>query len=716
MSWFFQPLLPAGAQLLAGGPQSAAVGTAVETDTAFALERATLVRTRYVNPDSSGGNGTTAALSGANAAYASLNLCLALEAADLVAADVYLEVFCATNGSADGAVYVDSADGWVCDATRNIRIRAAEGHRAGTKWNTSKYRIEAGLTCITSTVPYTHIDGLQVRVTFDDNGLWCFGFSAVGCVVSNCLGRLLDGTLTYGNGCGYITGPVDQDGVDDAPTIVYNSVFYGGPSNRAISGIRADNSWLEVYNCTLSGNGYTGSIGIRDSYGHVTAKNNLVEDFETPFHGPFDETDYNATDTTSSYVGANGRQSQTFSFVAADDFALTGSDAGARDYGVTDPSSGMFTDDMLGTTRTGAWDIGAHEYTAASTLLAGRADETDAGLALTKRKTRGPATATEADTALAATKRKVRAVGLGAESDSAIDLSRRKARGALLGAEGDSAQAAGRRKARSTSAAAEIDSALGLSRRKSRSATLAAEGDAALSLTRRKTRAIGPAAETDAALELGPASGITVGTANETDSALALTRRKAKSATSAIETDTAQAPTRRKMRVAAQANEIDTALGPARRKTRTTAQAAETDAAQALTRRKTRTAAVAVESDTASARARLKRRAAGRADETDTAIARSPPGLIALPVGAATETDAALALARAQPGAAASQASRVSKARIRPAAQWLGPAPFVPAPQRVRVQMATEKSMAFALTRTPPDYSRHIALLLLSAA
>lgn len=346
----------------------------------------------------------------------------------------------------------------------------------------------------------------------------------------------------------------------------------------------------------------------------------------------------------------------------------------------------------------------------------GRADETDAGLALTKRKTRGPATATEADTALAATKRKVRAVGLGAESDSAIDLSRRKARGALLGAEGDSAQAAGRRKARSTSAAAEIDSALGLSRRKSRSATLAAEGDAALSLTRRKTRAIGPAAETDAALELGPASGITVGTANETDSALALTRRKAKSATSAIETDTAQAPTRRKMRVAAQANEIDTALGPARRKTRTTAQAAETDAAQALTRRKTRTAAVAVESDTASARARLKRRAAGRADETDTAIARSPPGLIALPVGAATETDAALALARAQPGAAASQASRVSKARIRPAAQWLGPAPFVPAPQRVRVQMATEKSMAFALTRTPPDYSRHIALLLLSAA
>lgn len=320
-------------------------------------------RIRYVNPHSSGGNGTTAALSGANAAYASLQAAISAEAGNLVSADVWLEIICATEGNADTStsVYLQSS-AWTVDATRNIRISVADGSRHAGVWGDTKYRItNSDYNAVGCEVPFTTIDGLQVHNGIDDNGIACFLVNTTACVVSRCIGKFNGNTYTYGTGVNHFIGPVDNTGT---PNKVVNCLFYGAPTNRAFVGIRADNSYLEVYNCTIVGNDYAGSVGIRDSYGRVTAKNNLVTDCETPFYGGFASTDYNATDTTSSYAGTNGRTSQTFSFrnAAAKDYGLLASDTGAKGYGLTDPGSGLFDDDILGNTRSAPWDIGAFQY------------------------------------------------------------------------------------------------------------------------------------------------------------------------------------------------------------------------------------------------------------------------------------------------------------------------------------------------------------------
>jgi len=43
-------------------------------------------------------------------------------------------------------------------------------------------------------------------------------------------------------------------------------------------------------------------------------------------------------------------------------FHLGNSDTGAKGYGVSDPGSGLFSDDIDGETRSGSWDIGADDY------------------------------------------------------------------------------------------------------------------------------------------------------------------------------------------------------------------------------------------------------------------------------------------------------------------------------------------------------------------
>jgi hypothetical protein len=66
-----------------------------------------------------------------------------------------------------------------------------------------------------------------------------------------------------------------------------------------------------------------------------------------------------------SAAGTGNRFSQTFTFAGASDYHLASTDAGARDYGVSDPGSGLFADDIDGETRSGSWDIGSDEYVAA---------------------------------------------------------------------------------------------------------------------------------------------------------------------------------------------------------------------------------------------------------------------------------------------------------------------------------------------------------------
>ena len=96
--------------------------------------------TRYVDPSSSGGNGTTNALSGANAAYASLTAWNTAQATNLVTADQIHKVILCSNGGGTPAESANSTtiQGWTTDLTRYIIIENEKPH--GGVWNTGIHR------------------------------------------------------------------------------------------------------------------------------------------------------------------------------------------------------------------------------------------------------------------------------------------------------------------------------------------------------------------------------------------------------------------------------------------------------------------------------------------------------------------------------------------------------------------------------------------------
>jgi len=162
-----------------------------------------------------------------------------------------------------------------------------------------------------------------------------------------------------------------QLGINDSKVTAYNNVFIdlSSISGSASYGINQTSSnaasRLFAYNNTL----INCKVALKNgATGHFVAINNLVRSSATePYQGTFSSgTDYNATDSSDDIgTGSNNRVSQTFTFVdeSGDDFRLATGDAGAKDFGVSDPGSGLFWADKLGASRPqgAAWDIGAFE-------------------------------------------------------------------------------------------------------------------------------------------------------------------------------------------------------------------------------------------------------------------------------------------------------------------------------------------------------------------
>ena len=101
------------------------------------------------------------------------------------------------------------------------------------------------------------------------------------------------------------------------------------------------------------------------------AKNNLLTNSDAPCSETFGAgTDYNVTEDSSlGYTVTGGGNSHdhvshTFTFIdsGAKNFHLSSSDVGAIGFGVSDPGSGLFSNDIDGTSRTGSWDCGADQH------------------------------------------------------------------------------------------------------------------------------------------------------------------------------------------------------------------------------------------------------------------------------------------------------------------------------------------------------------------
>lgn len=313
---------------------------------------------------------------GGSGNYTSLNAALAGEAGNIVTSDEYVVITCkATTGAADTTAATVS--GWTVDSSHYVEIRADDAHKATAAWNSAKYTLSvsgASYALNISGIHYTRITGLQIQNT--RSGHFQHGIYAdaefvriVGCFIrltGNYAGAGID-VRPYSNAGNLVCTAVNN--------VLYSPATYNHDANaaiRSVTHINTTNYPAVFLNNTMYGffrGIYTGDINTK-----VRAINNLIANTAgnsfscAAFHA---DSNYNATDDSSSTGGANDRTNQTFSFVDASnlDFRLTSSDTGAKDHG-TDLSSDPyfpFSVDINGTTRPqgSAWDIGAFEFQSA---------------------------------------------------------------------------------------------------------------------------------------------------------------------------------------------------------------------------------------------------------------------------------------------------------------------------------------------------------------
>lgn len=322
-------------------------------------------RERYVDTGSSGGNGTTNAISGANAAYASLNACLVAElAADGTLTDEgYLNIHCnRTNGGGKDTTAATVSNTWVQDATHKIRIHADDFPTTGI-YDDTKYVLSVTNDECLYISDYCDATHMQFEIvetgTGVATGIW---FALIAGYTINIDGCIFKGTCS---GTGGVWAIYANDA--DVTANVYNSIFTGiksGTDSDFFAISAANCTAINVYNCTL----YDCGKCISRAAGTVTVANCAVESSiatTNEFIGTITVTNcLSGSGTgTNPQTPKSGSWANEFTNTTGLNFALK-SGGNAIGNGVDNPGSGLYSDDIIGTTRTSTWDIGAFEYQA----------------------------------------------------------------------------------------------------------------------------------------------------------------------------------------------------------------------------------------------------------------------------------------------------------------------------------------------------------------
>lgn len=313
--------------------------------------------TYYVNTDSTaGGDCTTNNTSGSTRACATLRAAI-----DLLPSTLTDAVLILLDGTAADTGDVNQTP-WdmTTSATNYLTIRANTNSRHNGIWSTSKYRLTCtNKNCLYNNTPsHIRFENFQVQCTVTDAASYiCIKASNANQVStapdSRITGMIARCVETSGDYTGFEARP---SGVGGGKSYVINNLAMG-----CNQGYTNDFDTGEFYNNTA----------VNSVYGFVEATtmkivNNLAYNSSTSgFVGSFAAgSNYNAESDGSGGPGANHRTSQTFTFVnaAGDDYHLAAGDTGAKGFGTSDPSGGVYSDDVDGNTRSGTWDIGFDEF------------------------------------------------------------------------------------------------------------------------------------------------------------------------------------------------------------------------------------------------------------------------------------------------------------------------------------------------------------------
>lgn len=343
---------------------------------------------RYVNTNSSGGDGTTNGTSGSISAYPSLSAWEAAEQTDLVADGDSHVVTCDNAGGDDSTAF--TIDGWTTGASNPITIEAnSNSYHDGTTG--SGYVIANEVTVVephvnfhdlsfvgptgydTKSIQLNGVENIFVRrcnfhsgsTTALTSGINAYGGDAGG----NDIGITIENSFFVG----YAKGAVVAQPEGFGPAIDYkvhccsvqnidgHGDYSGASAAFSMSAIGADTRAFYIYN-TLVGDAIA-TVGVRfgASTSDFTGDYNVGEDALLPGANTLDN--YSITDSASP--GAGDWMIVTETAVGSEDLHLQ-NDAD-NDILQAGDSTGMPTDDIDRNTRTGTYDIGAHQVSAAAT-------------------------------------------------------------------------------------------------------------------------------------------------------------------------------------------------------------------------------------------------------------------------------------------------------------------------------------------------------------
>jgi len=315
---------------------------------------------RYVDPDAVGG-GTGIDLANA---YTSLQTCLDTEARDLTnnGGDTFIAYVCSTGGTDDTTPVVISSS-WGTNEAYDITVIQTDFPTNGI-WDDSKYILSTtNNVCISlNKEVYMTVENMQILVNGSGSSYAMGVYVPSG--ISTCK-LYFDSCIVKGNS----TTTQDCYGFrlndSSVTTYIYNCLIYGfvNENDPQHYGIWADSvATVYIYNSTIFNN----YLGINQDSGSVVVKNTVSCNNYDDFEGSFTTIDYCASDDGDGTNGVDWDAEATdwaaaFTDYSSGDFSVKDTDSDLYDAGTSDPGSGLYSDDIIGTTRT-TWDVGAFEF------------------------------------------------------------------------------------------------------------------------------------------------------------------------------------------------------------------------------------------------------------------------------------------------------------------------------------------------------------------
>jgi hypothetical protein len=290
--------------------------------------------------------------------YDSLNHALTDEATNLVSTlDGILHIHC--EGSTADTTAAGTGVGYTVDSNHYIHVVGDYAVTSGAHYSTSYYRLETtDAQSFVALEDYTRIEKLQVKITSSSSSnMHAIYYNQVMGSVSRCVVHH-DLSGTAGGSAITLYG-----GAGDT-FYTHNCVVFGTRLAAAYGYRQIVGGVHYLYNCTISANG----VGVRGATTDLTITNCAIFDNGDDINATVGTISYSAGDDAefdsgTGNVGLDNTSgtwddhftdyaNKNFHLISSSSFIGAGTDLGSP-YDV----------DIDGTTRSGAWDIGADEYT-----------------------------------------------------------------------------------------------------------------------------------------------------------------------------------------------------------------------------------------------------------------------------------------------------------------------------------------------------------------